>query len=169
MAQEAQVPARILVEQFDELRETARRTLTESADALDQHVDLDEELSAVARDLPRFDVHAAGLELEPPWWTRASANLLRTWIGQRVREAFGDPVDKALRAYGHVLQSWATEMLTRLRRTVDAHAQPMAEALDQMTLPTSGTTLDEAGIRDDVNWLTTESEQESMSMSTSAR
>jgi len=123
-----------------ELAGDLAEALTKAAIALEaRDATSEEELAALIKEMPRFDIGTLNVKLLPDFWTMFGKRLTKRRVTNKLQREIGPTITAAFHSYGSVLESWSRKTLGELRHQFEAHADGYRVQLERLTgtAPTS--------------------------------
>jgi GTP-binding protein EngB required for normal cell division len=115
------------------LSQDLSRALAAAATAMDVDVPREEDLTAVAKEMPRLDTGPIEVSLNRDFLVVLGKAFVRWRIEKKLQDQIGTSVDEAFQGYGRMLESWSQRTLAELHRQFDAHADGYRAQIERLT------------------------------------
>jgi GTP-binding protein EngB required for normal cell division len=118
----------------EELARGLSRTLEEAAQALGAARPFDAgDLSAVLKEMPRFDPGALPVRLRPGLLNALGKGFTRWRVERSLQAQIGPALYGAFQSYGRMLEAWVRRTFAELERQFDVHADTYRAQLGRLT------------------------------------
>jgi GTP-binding protein EngB required for normal cell division len=124
---------------------------------------VEEDLSSVAREMPRWDFGTLEVALRPGAFAFLGERFLRNQIGKELRRQIGQEVRNSFERYSRITKYWTERALSELRRRFDAHADGYRSQIERLTNLARAGPEESEGLRHDLEALSDEHPEEPIS------
>jgi hypothetical protein len=135
---------------IQDLSQTLSRALADAANTLGLEVPRDEDLTAVAKEMPRLDPGPLQVTVHRDLLALLGKAIARRRIERKLEHQIGLSVDEAFERYGRMLESWSRRTLAELHRQFDAHADGYRAQIERLTGESDAGPEESEGIRRDL-------------------
>jgi GTP-binding protein EngB required for normal cell division len=150
---------------LDDLRAHLTNVLDEAARALNgNNVSPEEKLDSVLQEMPRLDLGAIHLKLQPKFLMALGKGAAKRRMKKLLRAQTEPSLSNAVASYGKLLESWTTQALENLQRRFGERADWYRAQIGQLAGPAQISEEEATKIRRDLKRLTQSEDQAAPAM-----